>query len=202
LYMINETSLTFISSSDAPNRAGHPNWLLVNTSALVAGGSVPLTWRIPPPGEGQVTVTDVPWKVMGSQQITVGNANLQIWSIAYSGNSEGSWSETSSGSGSQVYAVGPETEVIYYDSVYGLFVGTSVSGTYHLNADGGAWNETDMIKGQISSSNVTLDTVFPAFGAGAINFSILTAGLQIINRKQTSTSEDSIITTELFHWHV
>jgi len=203
LYVINETSLIFISSSDAPNRAGHPNWLLVNTSLLVAGGSVPLTWRTPSPGgKGQATVTDVPWKVMGNQQMTLGSVNLQVWGIGYSGNSEGSWSETSSGSGLPVYAVGPETEVIYYDSVYALFVGTSVSGTYHLNADGGAWNETDMIKGQISSSNIILGPLFPAFGTGVIDFSILTAALPFINRKHTSASEGSLITTGLFHWHV
>ncbi len=194
LYVINQTSLIFISSSEyGPNRAGHPNWLLVNTSALVAGGSVPLTWFMPSPGgKGQVTVADVPWKVMGSQQVTVGSANLQIWGITYSGNSEGPWSETSSGSGSSVYAVGPETEVIYYDSAYGLFVGTAVSGTYHLNADGGTWNETDMINGQISSSNISFGSMLPAFGAGGIiDFSLLAAGLHCISRKHSFSSADT-----------
>jgi hypothetical protein len=59
----------------------------------------------------------------------------------FSGNSQGSWSETNS-AGQQVYAVCPEPEVIYYDSLYGLFAGTAFSGTYRLNAAGGTWNET------------------------------------------------------------
>jgi hypothetical protein len=187
LYVINQTSLIFISSSEyGPNRAGHPNWLLVNASALVAGGSVPVTWFMPSPGgKGQVTVADVLWKVMGSQQVTVGSSNLQIWGITYSGNSQGSWSETNS-AGQQVYAVGPETEVINYDSVYGLFVGTTVSGTYHLNADGGTWNETDMIHGQISSSNISFAFVLPVLSTGGvIDFSLL-AGLYCISRKHSS----------------
>ena len=190
LYVINETSLIFISSSEyGPNRVGHPNWLLVNTSALVAGRSVPLTWFMPSPGgKGQTTVVDVSWKVMGSQQVTVGSMNLQIWGMTYSGNSEGSWSETNS-AGQQVYAVGPETEVIYYDSVYGLFVGTAVSGTYHLNADGGTWNETDMINGQISSSNIAFGSMLPAFGTGGVtDFSLLLAGLHCISRKHSFDS--------------
>ena len=193
LYVINDTSLIFISSSEyGPNRAGHPNWLLVNTSALVEGGSVPLTWFMSSPdGRGQVTVANVSWKVMGSQQVAVGNADLQIWGITYSGNSQGSWSETDS-AGQQVYAVGPETEVIYYDGGYGLFVGTTVSGTYHLNADGGTWNETDMINGQISSSNISFDSTLPAFGTvGVIDFSLLAAGLRYISRKHSSGSADT-----------
>jgi hypothetical protein len=193
LYVINETSLIFISSSEyGPNRAGHPNWLLMNTSALVAGGSVPLTWFMPSlGGKGQVTVANVLWKVMGSQQVTVGSANLQISGITYSGNSQGSWSETNS-AGQQVYAVGPETEVIYYDGGYGLFVGTAVSGTYHLNADGGTWNETDMINGQISSSNISFSSMLPAFGAvGVIDFSLLAAGLNYISRKHSVGSADT-----------
>ncbi len=193
LYVINQTSLIFISSSEyGPNRAGHPNWLLVNTSALVAGGSVPLTWFVPSPdGKGQVTVADVSWKVLGSQQVTVGSSNLQIWGITCSGNSEGSWSETNS-AGQQVYAVGPETEVIYYDSAYGVFVGTTVSGTYRLNADGGTWNETDMINGQISSSNISFGSMLAAFGAGGvIDFSLLAAGIHCTRRKHSFRSVDT-----------
>jgi len=174
LYIINQTTLMFISSSDdGPNRAGHPNWLLVNTSALVAGGTVPLTWFMPSPGgKGQVTVTDVPWKVTESHQVTVGSASLQVWGITYAGNTQGAWSEMSSGSGTPTYAVGPETNVIYYDNVYGLFVGTNVYGTFHLNSDGGSWNETDMISGQISSSNIDFGSTASAFGGwGAVDLS-------------------------------
>lgn len=187
LYVINQTSLAFISSSEyRPNRAGHPNWLLVNASALVTGGSVSLTWLMPSPGgKGQVTVANVPWKVTSNQQVTVGSSNLQIWGITYSGNSQGSWSQTDS-AGQQVYAVGPKTEIIYYDSVYGLFVGTAVSGTYHLNTDGGTWNETDMISGQISSSNIPLSSILPTSGIGeAIAFSLTAAGLYFSNRKHS-----------------
>ncbi|MFI5449111.1 MAG: hypothetical protein ACHQ03_05010 [Candidatus Bathyarchaeia archaeon] len=187
LYVINQTSLAFISSSEfGPNRAGHPNWLLVNASALVAGGTVPLTWFMPSTsGEGQVTVVNVPWKVTGNQQVTVGSSNLQIWGITYSGNSQGSWSETNS-AGQQVYAVGPETEIINYDSVDGLFVGTAVSGTYHLSADEGAWNETDTISGQISSSNISFGSILPTPGIGeATDFSLIAAGLCFSNRKQS-----------------
>lgn len=157
-YTIDVATLQVTATYDAPStksstqkEVGHPTWILLGTD-LSVGDTATQWWKVPNSDGQSSTITDVLWKVDEIQKITVKGMDVIVRSLTYTGDHIGSfWWETS---GQEFHSRGLETESEYYDTIYGLCMGLTVTGTYTYSDSVGGWTEKYADTNQFADTNL------------------------------------------------
>lgn len=147
-----------VSNKDYSDQIGHPSYIMLNPGGLSQGSSVQLGWYVPSSDAKSSTYTDVSWAV-NKQTVNFKGANVGVWSLTYTGDSLGDWNSGGT------YSKGPETATYLYDTNYGIYLGSSLTGNYALTRTAGGWTETysrteklsDTSPSIVFSAQVTLD---------------------------------------------
>jgi hypothetical protein len=180
-YIINATTLRIIAETWTKDDKGYPTWVLIDPSTLAQGATVTRTWWTPTSGNSTTTATNVQMTVSGSQTIVVNGSNLKIWNVTYTGITTGNWYYSPTTMATNVWSVGPETDVSQYDSNYGILVGYSWSGTYTATehcmgnplCNGGGWTDTGAGNYRLTSSNLIPVGAVPEFPSSTIFLIVL-----------------------------
>jgi hypothetical protein len=137
-----------VSNKDYSDAVGHPGWVVLNPTSLTQGSSAQLGWYVPIGNARTSTYTDVSWKV-DKQTVSIKGTDADAWALSYDGDHLGHW--TSGG----VYSKGMQTETALFDANYGIFLGSTISGSYTFARIGGGWTETYSATERISDSDLS-----------------------------------------------
>jgi len=145
-YTIDAATLKVIavSNKDYKDDVGLQSVWMTTPTGLTQGSTVLCPWY------GKTT-TEVPWRVAGSQTVSIEHINVSAWKLVYTGEGVAYWSLKDVGS------TGTETITRLYDAYYGIELGWSVVGSYVLTSKWGGWTETYSSTAQITETNL----VFP-----------------------------------------
>ena len=143
--------VTAVGKDTSKNLIGHPTYYMVNLGQLIEGGKVPQLWFVPNSDAKGNHASDVDFSV-GTETANVKGVQLKVWTLAYTGDDLGSYTQT----GPKVYSTGPATKTNLFDPVYGIFVGMHFEGQYNGNEvrNAGTWTEDYSEDEQLEDTNL------------------------------------------------
>lgn len=153
-YTIDVATLKVTATHDAPptetstqKEVGHPTWILLATD-LSVGDTATQWWKVPNSDSTSSTITDVLYKVEKLQEINIKGIDVTVRVLTYTGEHLGGFYRGG------LHSKGPRTESDLYDTVYGIYMGHTTSGTYTYSDSQGSWTETYVDTSQITDTNL------------------------------------------------
>lgn len=189
-YTIDLTTYTIlaVSSKSHENEVGSPAWFLLDLAGIVPGGTVMLDWSTPNSDSRLSTPMPVSWNVRHGS-VNFKGKPLSAWKVSHEGELLGWWHCQTKPSplrhvlctSGDVYSKGLGTEIDYFDSVYGIRLRYSISGSFLFNRIMGGWTETVSNVGQITGTNISFSLPRTMIVPG--NFTVVVDGTAYNEKK-------------------